>query len=272
MAAPIPLDAPVTTATFPASFCDMTLVLSVRPCCVLNGTYYEYAVALARFIVYHLVQNNKISFFDRLLIMTLGRPRSFDVNKALDCALNIFWRKGFEGTSLPDLTKAMGINRPSLYAAFGNKESLFRRAVERYEEKMARPVQEALSEPDVHAAVESLLRNNVDVVTDPKNPRGCLMVQGALACGDEADALRCELAERRGNFETMLRKRFEQAIEEGNLPAGLRAADLARYVATLSHGIAVQAAGGASRAQLMRVVTLAMRAWPLSMKQRSPSS
>src|SRR3954469_845296 len=170
MAAPIPLDAPVTTATFPASFCDMTLVLSVRPCCVLNGTYYEYAVALARFIVYHLVQNNKISFFDRLLTMSLGRPRSFDVNKALDQALNIFWRKGYEGTSLPDLTDAMGINRPSLYAAFGNKESLFRKVVNRYLNGPASYARQALTQPTARAVAEKILKSAVENLTNPAHP------------------------------------------------------------------------------------------------------
>jgi AcrR family transcriptional regulator len=194
--------------------------------------------------------------------MSVGRPRSFDVDEALDQALNVFWRKGFEGTSLPDLTAAMGINRPSLYAAFGNKEALFRRAVERYDEKMANQLREALDEPDVRTAVETLLRNNIELITDPKNPRGCFMVQGALACGDEADALRCEMAKRRSVFEALLRKRFTRAIAEKNLPSDVDAADLARYVTALSHGIAVQAAGGTPRRQLMRVVDLAMEAWP----------
>jgi AcrR family transcriptional regulator len=194
--------------------------------------------------------------------MSVGRPRSFDVDKALDRALNVFWRKGFEGTSLPDLTEAMGINRPSLYAAFGNKEALFRRAVERYEENMASQLREALDEPEVRTAVETLLRNNIELITDPKNPRGCFMVQGALACGEEADSLRCEMAKRRSVFEALLRKRFTRAIAEKNLPADISAPDLARYVSALSHGIAVQAAGGATRRQLMRVVDLAMETWP----------
>src|SRR6476661_7970331 len=111
-----------------------------------------------------------------------GRPRAFDADKALDRALSVFWRKGFEGTSLPDLTKAMGINRPSLYAAFGNKQTLFRKAVERYEQKHARRIREALDEPKIRVAIEKLLRGNVDMFTDPRNPPGCFMVQGALAC------------------------------------------------------------------------------------------
>src|SRR5207245_2576808 len=111
-----------------------------------------------------------------------GRPRSFDLDKALDAALQVFWRKGYEGASLPDLTEAMGINRPSLYAAFGNKEELFRTVVIRYIEGPAAFVRKALDEPTARAAAERLLTGAVDLVTDPKNPRGCLLVQGALVC------------------------------------------------------------------------------------------
>src|SRR3982751_4547831 len=110
-----------------------------------------------------------------------GRPRSFDADRALDQALKVFWSKGYEGTSLPDLTTAMGINRPSLYAAFGNKESLFRKAVERYAEGPAGYVGEALELPTARAVVESLLEGAVRLLSDRKHPSGCLMVQGALS-------------------------------------------------------------------------------------------
>src|SRR5215470_5642962 len=125
-----------------------------------------------------------------------GRPRTFDMDKALDRALDVFWRKGYEGTSLSDLTKAMGINRPSLYAAFGNKANLFRKALDRYDDGPATYVHEALDEPTAHAVVERLLRGAVDLLTDPCTPPGCLMVQGALACGEAADPIRQELASR----------------------------------------------------------------------------
>jgi AcrR family transcriptional regulator len=191
--------------------------------------------------------------------MAVGRPRSFDADEALDRALNVFWRKGFEGTSLPDLTRAMRINRPSLYAAFGNKEALFRKAVERYEAKHAQRIREALDEPQIRVAIEKLLRGNVDLFTDPRNPSGCFMVQGALACGDEASELKGELAKKRADFTKLLRKRFARAIDEGELSAKANADELARYVAAVSHGIAVQATGGATRAQLLSVVRLATK-------------
>jgi AcrR family transcriptional regulator len=194
--------------------------------------------------------------------MAIGRPRAFDVEKALDRALEVFWRKGYEGASLPELTKAMGINRPSLYAAFGNKEALFRKAVERYVKGPAAYVRRALDEPTARAVVERLLAGTVDLLTNPRNPRGCLIVQGALACGEAANAVRRELTSRRLASEAAVRKRFERAQAEGDLPANANSADLARYVATVIHGMAVQAAGGARREQLRRVVEMALRAWP----------
>jgi AcrR family transcriptional regulator len=194
--------------------------------------------------------------------MPVGRPRAFDIDKALDRALQVFWRKGYEGTSLSDLTKAMGINRPSLYAAFGNKEALFRKALDRYAEGPAAYTRKALDEPTARAVVERLLRGLVDLLTDPCTPQGCLAVQGALACGDAADAIRQELISRRVAGEAALRQRFERAIADGDLPADANPADLARYVTTVSQGMAVQAAGGASRQELQRVVEMALRAWP----------
>jgi AcrR family transcriptional regulator len=191
-----------------------------------------------------------------------GRPREFDIDTALDRALKVFWRKGYEGASLPDLTRAMGINRPSLYAAFGNKEALFRKVLDRYAEGPAAYVRAALDEPTARAVAERLLGGAVDLLTDPRNPRGCLMVQGALACGEAAESVRRELVSRRVEGEVAVRQRFERALAEGDLPADSDPADLARYVVTVIRGMAVQAAGGASREELRRVVEMALRAWP----------
>jgi len=191
-----------------------------------------------------------------------GRPREFDVEKVLDRALKVFWRKGYEGASLSQLTKAMGINRPSLYAAFGNKEALFRKALDRYAEGPAAYVREALDQPTARAVAERLLGGTIDVLTDPRNPRGCLMVQGALACAEAAESVRRELAARRAASEAAVRRRFERARAEGDLPADSDPADLARYVVTVLRGMAVQAAGGAGREELRRVAEMALRAWP----------
>jgi AcrR family transcriptional regulator len=198
----------------------------------------------------------------QVLIMVLGRPREFDIDQALDRAMKVFWRKGYEGASLPDLTEAMGINRPSLYAAFGNKEGLFRRAIARYVEGTACHVREALEEPTAREVVERLLRGGVELVTNPRNPAGCFMVQSALACGDAADPIRREVAQRRADGEGTLSERFERAIAAGDLPAGSDPAALACYVAALGYGMAVQAAGGATRDELMKAVDLALESWP----------
>ncbi len=192
----------------------------------------------------------------------MGRPRAFDVDKALERALRLFWRKGFEGTSLSDLTKAMGINRPSLYAAFGNKEALFRKALDRYADGPASYVREALDAPTARDVVERLLRGAAGLLTDPRNPRGCLMVQGALSCGRAGDPIRKELASRRVAGEAAIRRRLERAKSEGDLPPDVEPDDLACYLATVIHGMAVQAAGGATRDDLQRVIQTALRTWP----------
>ena len=140
--------------------------------------------------------------------MPRGRPRAFDIYRALDRALRVFWRKGYEGATLPDLTKAMGINRPSLYAAFGNKEALFRKAIDRYVEGPASHFREALQRPTARAVVERLLRGSIDLITDSRNPRGCFMVQSALACGDTSESIRREMVKRRAAGEAALRERF----------------------------------------------------------------
>jgi AcrR family transcriptional regulator len=191
-----------------------------------------------------------------------GRPREFDVDKALDRALRVFWRKGYEGASLVDLTRAMGINRPSLYAAFGSKEELFRKALDRYAEGPAAYVREALNEPTARAVAERLLGGAIDLLTDRRNPRGCLLVQGALACGNAVESVRRELVSRRTSGEVAVRQRFQRALADGDLPADVDPADLARYVGTVIQGMAVQAASGASRADLRRVMEMALRAWP----------
>jgi AcrR family transcriptional regulator len=191
-----------------------------------------------------------------------GRPREFDTDRALDAALHVFWRKGYEGSSLLDLTKAMGINRTSLYAAFGNKEALFRKAVDRYVEGPASHVREALAQPRARAVVERLWQGTIELTSGARNPHGCFLVQAALACGDDAEGVRRGVANERTRFVGLLRHRFRRAKAEGDLPPGTDAGDLARFVATVSHGIAVEAAGGATRNELKRVAALALAAFP----------
>jgi AcrR family transcriptional regulator len=192
----------------------------------------------------------------------LGRPRSFETGKALDAAMKVFWCKGYEGASLSDLTKAMDINRPSLYAAFGDKESLFRKVLDRYDSGPAAYVREALNQPTARAAIEKLMEGAAELGTASSNPRGCLFVQSALACGAKSKAIRNDLILRRDAGEKAVRQRLKRAQAEGDLTRDANPADLARYVVTVIQGIAVQAAGGATRNELRRVIENALRAWP----------
>jgi AcrR family transcriptional regulator len=192
----------------------------------------------------------------------VGRPREFDVDEALDRAMGVFWRKGYDGASLPDLTAAMGINRPSLYAAFGNKESLFRKALDRYVEGPAAHVRDALAADTARKVAEGVLYGSVDLIADKRRPRGCLLVQGALACGSDSDPVRRAAAKLLAAGELALRDRFELAKIEGDLPPNSDPASLARYVTAVNYGLAVLASGGASAAELRRVVDFALEAWP----------
>ena len=194
--------------------------------------------------------------------MAMGRPREFDVEKALDLALQVYWRKGYEGASMADLTETMGITKPSLYSAFGNKEELFRKALDRYVDGPGGYFQVALAKPTARAVVEHLLYESAAAVTDPNHPPGCLAVQGALSCGDAAESIKQELMSRRAKGEQDLRERFERAIAEGDLPSGSDAADLAAYLSAILQGMAVQAAGGTTRAQLRKIAEMALRTWP----------
>src|SRR5258707_2225194 len=195
-------------------------------------------------------------------IMATGPPRELDVDKALDLALQVFWRKGYEGASMADLTETMGITKPSLYSAFGNKEELFRKALDRYVDGPGGYVQVALGKPAARAVVEHLLDGAADAVTDPDHPPGCLAVQGALSCGDAAESIKQELMSRRANGEEDLRKRFDRAIAEGDLPAGSDAADLARYISAILQGMAGQAASRGQPAQNRAISPRWLRAMP----------
>jgi AcrR family transcriptional regulator len=189
-----------------------------------------------------------------------GRPRAFNAEKALDCAMQVFWRKGYLGTSLSDLTDAMDINRPSLYAAFGNKKSLFRKVLDRYSKGPSVYLSEALRESTARAVVKRVFHGVVDLLTDPHTPTTCLWVHGALSCGD--DPLRKEFASQRAAGLAELHTRFRRAIAEGDLPADADAGALASYVQTVNFGLTVQATTGATRKELLRIAEIALRAWP----------
>ena len=191
-----------------------------------------------------------------------GRPRAFDPDAALERAMHVFWAKGYEGASLSDLTQAMRINRPSLYAAFGNKEQLFRKVLDRYMDGPLAFFQEALAARKARDVIEQMFFGAARMASDPRLPSGCLMVQGALACGDAAGSVRKEIGARRAAAKAALRRRFQRAKREGDLPPNADPAELSHYVMTVLHGMAVQGADGANQDQLRRVAQIALRAWP----------
>jgi AcrR family transcriptional regulator len=190
----------------------------------------------------------------------IGRPRAFDVEKALHQAMQVFWRKGYLGTSLSDLTDAMGINRPSLYAAFGDKKSLFRKALDHYAKGPSSYLDQALQEPTARAVVERLFHGVVNLLTDPRTPATCLWVHGALSCGD--DSLRKEFATQRAAGLAQLTTRFKRAVADGDLSVDSDADTLAHYVQTVNFGLTVQASTGATRRELLRIVELALKTLP----------
>jgi AcrR family transcriptional regulator len=197
----------------------------------------------------------------------IGRPREFDIDKALERAIELFWRQGFDGTSLTDLTRELGLTRPSLYAAFESKEALFLKALNLYEAR-AGYRQAALTADTAIDYARALLEGAANLHGDKKNPPGCLGVQGALVCAPQSDGIRKELIRRRKIGESVIRNRLKRAQAEGDLPPDADPADLARYLSIVIYGITVQAAGGATRKELRRAAVLALRNWPQASKAK----
>lgn len=197
--------------------------------------------------------------------MERGRPRTFDVGDALEAALRVFWRDGFRGASMSELTEAMGISKPSLYAAFGDKESLYLKALDRYGERMQAAHERALeAEPDVRRAIEGSLSSMVRAMTERDKAAGCMAVTGCADCGTPGmpasveEALRRAVRASADRFEARLRR----GVADGQLPPGTDVRALAELFSTLGAGIAVQARAGSSRRTLLAVVRAAMSALP----------
>lgn len=191
-----------------------------------------------------------------------GRPREFDPQEALAAALQVFWRRGFEGASLTELTAAMGITRPSLYACFGNKEALFRKALDLYEREKLAYVREALKAPTARGVAEHLLRGVLAMQTSACDPKGCLGVIASVACGTEAESIRSEVLARRASADAALIFRFVQAKADGHLPDGIDPEALARYLYAIMQGLTVQAGNGAAPQDLTQLVETALAVWP----------
>lgn len=189
-----------------------------------------------------------------------GRPREFCVDEALAAALGVFWEKGFDAASLTDLTEAMGITRPSLYAAFGNKEQLFKRALDLYEREKLAYIGRAMTAPTAREVAEQLLHGVLDLLTGD-GIRGCLGVVSTMAC-NEADSIRDDLRARHESAQRVLVERFEKAETEGDLPAGITPQAIADYLRAIMQGLSVQARAGASRAELEKIVETSLALWP----------
>lgn len=194
--------------------------------------------------------------------MPAGRRRSFDADNALESAMHVFWRNGYEGASLAALTDAMGINPPSLYMAFGNKDGLFRRALDLYTRRHSAFMTEVLAARTARGVAERYLHGSAEMMAGADDPPGCLFVQGGLACGEAGAGVPQELALRRAGPEAALRARLERARAEGDLPADAKPAALARYLSTVNYGMAVQAGAGAGVEGLHEIAASALRGWP----------
>jgi AcrR family transcriptional regulator len=191
-----------------------------------------------------------------------GRPRSFDREAALERAMEVFWRQGYEATSIAELTAAMGINPPSLYAAFGDKERLFLEAVERYRCGVGDPSPAVEKAPTARAAVERLLEGSAEELTRATHPPGCMLVTAAMNCSSASAHLQRALAEHRAASEARIKALVERGVAEGDLPEATDVAALARFFMTVIAGMTIQARDGATREELLAVAEAAMRAWP----------
>ncbi|MFD8701115.1 TetR/AcrR family transcriptional regulator [Kitasatospora sp. NPDC059648] len=192
---------------------------------------------------------------------TRGRPRSFDREAALDRALRLFWERGYEATSVADLTAAMGIRPPSLYAAFGDKRTLFAEVVAHYRETYgAYPARAYAEEPTARAGVARMLREAAFVLTEPDHPWGCLLVAATVNCTspEVVEALRKEREAAARDLESRIRADVAAGLE----PADTDPAALAQFIATVVQGMTLRARDGAGRTELERVAAAAMRAWP----------
>lgn len=196
-----------------------------------------------------------------------GRPPAFNYEEALEKAMLTFWTFGYEGTSMAALIEAMDMNKPSIYAAFGNKEALFNQVLDKYVSGPSAFVKEAMAEPTSYLVAKTFLTKAVELLTQHQNPRGCMIVQGALSCGPEAELMQKKLIAYRANMEESIKKRFDLAKDNRDLPEDTNTTALAKYVATIHQGISVQASSGASKDALMDIIDIAMQNWPVNTKK-----
>jgi len=194
-----------------------------------------------------------------------GRPPAFNHEDALDKAMRLFWTYGYDGTSISALTEALGINKPSLYGAFGDKEELFRKAVNKYLSDISVFVANSINEPTSYKVAEEFLTGAATFLTDSNHPPGCMLTQSALTCSQQSEVVKGVLSNFREAYEEALHKRFVQALSDQDLPTDADPISLAKLLATIHQGMSVQASGGASKEDLLRVVAPVLAAWPGNM-------
>lgn len=191
-----------------------------------------------------------------------GRPRAFDRDGALQKAMTVFWEHGYEAASISDLTAAMGISSPSLYAAFSCKEQLFRDAVALYNETLGATAAAELRErPTAREAISAVLRHHAAVFCDADYPRGCMIVLAATTCSDRSRSVHEYLADWRMALERDFTERIERGIADGDVPAGADAAAIAAFFNSVNHGMAIQARDGADQTKLSVIAESAIAAW-----------
>lgn len=191
-----------------------------------------------------------------------GRPRTFSKEVALDAAMAVFASKGYESASLTDLTAAMGVNRVSMYATFGNKEALFVKAFTRYVEVNQKRLTACAAAATAREGLDKLLRDSVERFTDPREFGVCFITQGPLSDAAASKETKLFAATQRAGIESFLRSLLERAIEQGELASSVSTADLARFYAVILQGIALQAQHGSTAVDLLHVVDFAMAKWP----------
>ncbi|HEX4149868.1 MAG TPA: helix-turn-helix domain-containing protein [Pirellulales bacterium] len=192
-----------------------------------------------------------------------GPPKAFDIEAALDAAMLVFWQKGFDGASLSDLTEAMAINRPSLYATFGDKQALFRRAIDRFSDLGRAMFAESAAQATARLFAQRLLRGQAELYSNPRLAPGCFLIQSAISASTATQAARQAAADRRLVNELAVRQHLQRADRIQQLPQGIPAREMAGYLTSVGNGLAIRAADGARRQELYRIVDLALAFWPV---------